>query len=136
LKHKSSRGSFLPWRDLFESSLPVLFYHITARGNARQAIYLNDEDRDSFLRVLGKVVSRFDLLLHAYCMMDNHYHALGLQSRSGFGHSQRNYKQQVTWNLRMRGPTVQSSNFCGQRTRVNQRPALLATCPRAADTAR
>ena len=51
-------------------------YHITARGNARQAIFLDDEDRDSFLRVLGKVVSRFDLLLHAYCLMDNHYDLL------------------------------------------------------------
>ncbi|MEO8628518.1 MAG: transposase [Betaproteobacteria bacterium] len=55
---------------------PGAVYHITARGNARQAIYLDDEDADNFLRVLGKVVSRFDLLLHAYCLMDNHYHLL------------------------------------------------------------
>jgi REP-associated tyrosine transposase len=51
-------------------------YHTTARGNARQAIFLDDQDRHLFLRVLEKVASRFDLLIHAYCLMDNHYHLL------------------------------------------------------------
>lgn len=49
-------------------------YHVTARGHARQAIFLDDEDRHRFLGVLGQVVSRFHLLLHAYCLMDNHFH--------------------------------------------------------------
>lgn len=49
-------------------------YHVTAGGNARQDIFLDDEDRQRFLGVLGKVVSRFHLRLHAYCLMDNHFH--------------------------------------------------------------
>ena len=49
-------------------------YHVTARGNARQDIVLDDEDRQQFLGVLTRVVSRSHLLLHAYCMMDNHFH--------------------------------------------------------------
>lgn len=49
-------------------------YHVTARGNARQDIFLDDKDRHRFLEVLGRVVSRFHLLLHAYCLMDNHFH--------------------------------------------------------------
>ena len=49
-------------------------YHVTARGNARQDIFLDDEDRRRFLRVLERVVSRFHLLLHAYCLMNNHFH--------------------------------------------------------------
>ena len=53
---------------------PGALYHVTARGNARQDIFLDDEDRQEFLGVLARVVSRFHLLLHAYCLMDNHFH--------------------------------------------------------------
>ena len=53
---------------------PGAFYHVTSRGNAQQDIFLDDEDRQRFLSVLGQVVSRFHLRLHAYCLMDNHYH--------------------------------------------------------------
>jgi len=51
-------------------------YHITSRGNARQAIFLDREDFTGFLRILGSVVRRYHLLLHAYCLMENHYHLL------------------------------------------------------------
>lgn len=53
---------------------PGALYHVTARGNARQDIFLDDEDRQRFLGVLARVVSRCHLLLHAYCLMDNHFH--------------------------------------------------------------
>ena len=53
---------------------PGALYHVTARGNARQDIFIDDEDRHLFLGVLERVVSRFHLLLHAYCLMDNHFH--------------------------------------------------------------
>lgn len=55
---------------------PGAIYHITSRGNARQDIFINDQDRYSFLRLLGDVVSRFNWFCHAYCLMDNHYHLL------------------------------------------------------------
>ncbi len=51
-------------------------YHVTSRGNARQAIFLNGEDFTDFLSILGSVVKRYYFLLHAYCLMDNHYHLL------------------------------------------------------------
>ena len=49
---------------------------MTARGNARQAIVLDDEDRAAFVGLLGRVVERYGLRLHAFCLMDNHYHLL------------------------------------------------------------
>ena len=55
---------------------PGALYHVTARGNAQQDIFLDDEDRRRFLRVLEQVVSRFQLLVHAYCLMGNHYHVV------------------------------------------------------------
>lgn len=55
---------------------PGAIYHVTARGNAQSAVFLDDEDRDLFLLCLGEVVVRFGWLCHAYCLMDNHYHLL------------------------------------------------------------
>jgi REP element-mobilizing transposase RayT len=49
-------------------------YHVTSRGNARQAIFLVDPDRELFLQVLGASVERFGWICHAYCLMTNHYH--------------------------------------------------------------
>ena len=48
-------------------------YHVTARGDRREAIYEDDEDRERFLEVLAEVVERFNWICHAYCLMSNHY---------------------------------------------------------------
>lgn len=53
---------------------PSALYHITSRGNARGAVYFNDEDRRTFLRILSSAIHRFNCLCYAYCLMDNHYH--------------------------------------------------------------
>lgn len=51
-------------------------YHVTARGDRREDIYEDDEDRDTYLTVLANVAQRFNWLIHAYCLMSNHYHLL------------------------------------------------------------
>lgn len=56
--------------------LPGGIYHVTARGNARQAIFEDDDDCAGFLIVLASTVARYRLLCHAYCLMGNHYHLL------------------------------------------------------------
>ena len=55
---------------------PRALYHITARGNAKQNIFLNKDDFNDFLIILCKVTKRYHLLLHCYCLMHNHYHLL------------------------------------------------------------
>ena len=55
---------------------PHAICHVTARGNARAAIFLDDVDRDNFLAVLADCVARFGWICHAYCLMDNHYHLM------------------------------------------------------------
>src|SRR3972149_4573760 len=55
---------------------PGALYHVTARGNAREAIFRDDPDRGAFLVILGRVVERYNWLCHAYCLMGNHYHLL------------------------------------------------------------
>ena len=51
-------------------------YHVTARGNDRKAIYRDDQDRQRFLETVEEVHDRFGVVLHAYCLMPNHYHLL------------------------------------------------------------
>jgi putative transposase len=51
-------------------------YHVTSRGDRREDIYLSDQDRLDFLSVLQQVCNRFNCLVYAYCLMDNHYHML------------------------------------------------------------
>lgn len=51
-------------------------YHVTARGNDRQNIYLDDDDRREFLDLLYQTCDRHFWLCHAYCLMSNHYHLL------------------------------------------------------------
>jgi len=55
---------------------PGGIYHVTARGNARQTLFIDDVDRERFLLVLAEGVTTHHLLCHAYCLMPNHYHLL------------------------------------------------------------
>ena len=55
---------------------PGAFYHVINRGNAKEKIFLNNRDRDKFLEYLEVSVERFSLIVHSYCLMDNHYHLL------------------------------------------------------------
>ncbi len=55
---------------------PGGWYHVTARGNERRPIYRDDRDRRRFCEVLGQAVENFGLVLHAYVLMDNHFHLL------------------------------------------------------------
>jgi len=43
---------------------PGGWYHVTARGNERRAIFRDDRDRAHFLELLESMVARFGLLLH------------------------------------------------------------------------
>ena len=49
-------------------------FHITSRGNRRQAIYRDDLDRELFLRLFRGVTRRQRWKSLAYCLMTNHFH--------------------------------------------------------------
>lgn len=51
-------------------------YHVTSRGNAKNAIFQDESDRGCLLSTLTMVIRRFHWICHAYCLMDNHYHLL------------------------------------------------------------
>ncbi|WP_166423877.1 transposase [Paraglaciecola sp. 20A4] len=51
-------------------------YHVTSRGNERNPIYRDEADFDMYLDVLTQACERFNWIIHAYCLMTNHYHLL------------------------------------------------------------
>ena len=90
-----------PVRVQFENAV----YHVTARGNERRPIYRDDEDRARFLETLAEACDRFALVVHAYCLMPNHYHLLPQTPRAnlseGLGWLQTTYS--IRFNRRHRG---------------------------------
>ena len=51
-------------------------YHLLCRGDRREAIFLDDKDREMFLSTLGEICQRNAWRVHAYVLMSNHYHLL------------------------------------------------------------
>jgi REP element-mobilizing transposase RayT len=51
-------------------------HHVFARGVEKRLIFLDDDDRRLYLRILVGVVERFGWRCLAYCLMPNHVHLL------------------------------------------------------------
>ncbi len=55
---------------------PGACYHITSRGNEQKGIFKSQRDREKFLEYLESATIRYGAVIHAYCLMSNHYHLL------------------------------------------------------------
>lgn len=55
---------------------PGALYHVTARGNGKAIIFIDDYDRYKFLDTLENCIKAFNFICHGYCIMGNHYHLL------------------------------------------------------------
>ena len=49
-------------------------YHVMNRGDRREPIFRDDEDRKRFLAALGEVCVKTGWQIHAFCLMLNHFH--------------------------------------------------------------
>jgi putative transposase len=80
-------------------------YHVTSRGNRKEAIFRNDQDRYAWLRILAAVCARFRWTVYAFCEMGNHYHLLietrdatlarGMRQLNGVYTQQFNYRHET-----------------------------------------
>ena len=52
------------------------YYHIINRGVEKRQVFLENADKDKFLEILCKEFLEYDVILHSYVLMDNHYHLL------------------------------------------------------------
>lgn len=87
--------------------LPGIPLHVTQRGVNRCAIFIDDDDRHHYRRVLSQACQRYEVAVHAFVLMDNHVHLL--VSAPIAGH--------VSRALRLAGQTyVQAFNHRHDRT--------------------
>jgi len=61
-------------------SLAGYAHHLIQRGNNRQAIFASDADRRFFLDLLAEHAKLSEVAVHAYVLMDNHFHLLATPS--------------------------------------------------------
>jgi REP element-mobilizing transposase RayT len=53
---------------------PGAIYHVMNRGDHREDIFRDDQDRHRFLLALGQACGKTEWQVHAYCLMRNHFH--------------------------------------------------------------
>jgi REP element-mobilizing transposase RayT len=51
-------------------------HHVTSRGNEKESVVRDDQDRETFLSTLLRVNKHYNWVRHAYCLVDNHYYLL------------------------------------------------------------
>ena len=61
-----------PLRIEFEGA----FYHIIQRGIERKNIFVSDKDKEKFLSYLSASRKAYGAIIHAYTLMNNHYHLI------------------------------------------------------------
>ncbi|HEX5400420.1 MAG TPA: transposase [Verrucomicrobiae bacterium] len=49
-------------------------YHVMNRGDRREPIFEDDQDREIFLATLGEACAKTGWQVHALCLMPNHFH--------------------------------------------------------------
>lgn len=55
---------------------PDSFYHVLSRGNERRPVFFEQGDYRRFLELIGRTSEKYHVQIHAYVLMQNHYHLL------------------------------------------------------------
>jgi putative transposase len=55
---------------------PGAVYHILARGDRREGIFVDEKDREMLLRILAQACAKTGWRVHGWVLMSNHYHWL------------------------------------------------------------
>jgi putative transposase len=58
------------------TELPNGFFHVTTRGVVGAAVFVDDVDRQRFLRLLLGNARRCSWVVEAFCLMTTHYHLI------------------------------------------------------------
>lgn len=78
------------------------------RGAAHRLVFRSATHRMTFLELLGEISTIYDIEIHAYCLMGNHYHLLVRTPRAGLSRAMRHldgvYTQRFNRSVRTDGP--------------------------------
>jgi len=53
-------------------------HHVTQRGNNREQVFFDDQDRRTYLDYLNKYATKYRIDIWAYCLMSSHIHVLAV----------------------------------------------------------
>ncbi len=56
-------------------------HHVIQRGNRRQKVFFSEQDKEMYLVLLKEQCRKFNVLIWAYCLMDNHVHLVLVPGR-------------------------------------------------------
>lgn len=68
---------------------PGAWYHIMNRGINKNKIFFNSAHKNTFLNCMEKTVTIYGVEIHAYCLMDNHYHLIVHTPRANISEAMR-----------------------------------------------
>ncbi|MCP4674642.1 MAG: hypothetical protein GY854_03840 [Deltaproteobacteria bacterium] len=78
---------------------PGAIHHVMNRGARHQQIFWNDYSCMLFLELLGEVVERYEIVVHGYTLMPNHFHLIIESVRANLSKAMQNlqfrYSQEV-----------------------------------------
>jgi len=91
-------------------------HHLTQRGNNRAMVFFDDEDRQTYLKLLAGYARKHALQIWAYCLMDNHVHLLAVPETEtalarGIGLTNQVYTQYLNRKLNQSGRVWQNRFF-------------------------
>jgi putative transposase len=91
-------------------------HHVTQRGNNRTTVFFDDQDRKTYLELLGKYSKSFAMQIWAYCLMPNHVHLLVVPEKEnslarGIGLTNQVYTQYLNRKLKQSGRIWQNRFF-------------------------
>ncbi len=91
-------------------------HHITQRGNNRATVFFDDEDRQTYLKLLAIYSQKHQLQIWAYCLMNNHVHLLAVPDTEtalsrGIGMTNQLYTKYLNHKLNQSGRIWQNRFF-------------------------
>ena len=91
-------------------------HHVTQRGNNREPVFFDDEDRWTYLSLLEHYTQKYQVDIWAYCLMTNHIHLLAVPSDSmslgrGVGLTNMTYTQHINRKYHRSGRLWQNRFF-------------------------
>ena len=83
-------------------------HHVIKRGNRRQKVFFNDDDRIEYLRLLKAEADTSEIKVWAYCLMDNHVHLIVVPAKAdslarSIGLIHKRYTRKINFREKWRG---------------------------------
>ena len=87
---------------------PEMPHHIVQRGNRRQQVFFDNEDKINYLKILEEKVKKYAVKVWAYCLMDNHVHVILVPQKKtdltkAIGETHKEYTRMINFRYGWRG---------------------------------